>query len=159
MTNQTYYHISNRRLRNGVQLTSGVYGERVQRPDFIEKNYSKHIQENIFEQIRKSEAPELPSRLNCIFLFPELTIAKAYHATKHKYEAFVYEVEIAEGTPYVFDMDLLTCEGLSFQQITTFAKAYWAQKKHQESQTLEVLLDGVAIVKNVVLQPSDIWDL
>lgn len=156
---KTYYHLSNRRLRKGVQLTKGIYGERIQRPDFVEVNYHQHIKENIFEQIRKEYAPKLPSRLDCIFLFEQLETAKAYYALQRNYEAFLYEVQIEEGQPKVFDMSLLDCEGRSFRQISTFAKAYWQQKKHEHSQTLEVLLDGIAIVNNILLQPSDIWDL
>lgn len=155
----TYYHISNRRLRNGVQLTKGAYGERIQRPDFVEAHYDQHIKENIFDEIRKEHFPSLPSRLDCIFLFQELETAKAYYALEHHYEAYLYQVTITEGNPLVFDMSLLSCAGKSYHQITTFATAYWQQKKHMKSQTLEVLLDGVAIVNNVILQPSDIWDL
>ena len=85
--------------------------------------------------------------------------AKAYYALKHNYDAFLYEVQIEKGLAEVFDMSLLDCEGRSFRQISTFAQAYWQQKKHQHSQTLEVLLDGTAVVNNILLQPSDIWDL
>ena len=154
-----FYHVSNRELREGTILTVGVYGERIRRHDFIEEQYKTYIKEEIFETIREQYYPGLPSRFDCVFLFAELEGAKASYANKEGYGAYVYEVEIEEGKSLTVEMDLLNCDGLSFEKITTSAHKYWKEKKHPNSGTLEILLNGRAKVKKMVLEPSNVWDL
>ncbi len=155
----SYYHISTRELRIGTTLTQGVYGEKVQRPDFIEKMYHKHLVENIFEQLRLTQKPKAPSRLNCVYLFDEWTTAQMYFAFSYRYNAYVYEVDIVSGTPFRAEMDLLKCENQPFGVIKEQAELYWTGQKHTGSMTTEVLLDGKAVVKNLLLQPSVIGSL
>ncbi|CAA6813249.1 MAG: Unknown protein [uncultured Aureispira sp.] len=150
-----YYHVSNRKLREGTILTLGVYGERIRRHDFVEQKYATYIKEEIFEAIRLSNYAHLPSRLNCAFLFADLAVARTFYA----YKSYVYAVEVEEGTPLLVEMDLLNCDGLNYEQITSCAHKYWTQRKHPASGTLEVLLDGKVKVKKMLLAPSNIWDL
>ncbi|WMX12863.1 MULTISPECIES: hypothetical protein [unclassified Aureispira] len=150
-----YYHVSHRKLREGTILTLGVYGERIRRHDSIEKEYATYIKEEIFEAIRVHHYASLPSRLNCTFLFADLAIARTFYA----YKSYVYEVEIDEGVPLLAEMDLLHCDGLSYEKITSCAHKYWQGKKHPNSGSLEVLIEGKVKVKKMVLAPSNIWDL
>ncbi|BDS10312.1 DUF2441 domain-containing protein [Aureispira anguillae] len=154
-----FYHVSHRKLREGTILTIGVYGERIRRHDFVKDYYSTYIKEEIFESIRSLNYPALPSRLNCVFLFAELATAKAFYGNKGRYNDYVYEVEIEEGEPLTVEMDLLCCDGVSYQEICNCAHKYWEQIRHPNSSTLEVLLAGKAKVKKMVLAPSNIWDL
>jgi hypothetical protein len=154
-----FYHVSRRKLTEGTILTVGVYGERISRHDFIENQYKTYIKEEIFESIRARHYPDLPSRLNCVFLYGKLTEARESHAKNTAYKGFVYEVEIKEGQPLVAEMDLLNCEGLSYQKITSSAHKYWSKTKHYESTTLEVLFNGKALVRNMVLGPSILVDI
>lgn len=150
-----YYHVSHRKLREGTILTLGVYGERIRRHDFIEEEYTTYIKEEIFEEIRLAHYKNLPSRMNCTFLFSDLAVARSFYA----YKAYVYEVEIEEGQPLLVEMDLLNCDGLSYEKISLCAHKYWQERKHPESGSLEVLLEGTVKVKKMVLAPSNIWDL
>lgn len=154
-----FYHVSHRDLREGTILTLGAYGERIRRHDFIKNAYSTYIKEEIFEAIRKEQYPHLPSRLNCVFLFLEFSVAKEFYANRGQYKEYVYEVVIEEGKPIAMEMDLLRCDGLDYQKISACAHKYWKQVQHPNSGTLEVLLDGKAKVKKMVLAPSNIWDL
>ncbi len=121
--------------------------------------YKTYIKEEIFESIRARHYPDLPSRLNCVFLYEKLTEARESHAKNTAYKGYVYEVELKEGQPFVAEMDLLNCDGLSYQKISASAHKYWSKNKHFESATLEVLLNGNALVKNMVLGPSILVDL
>lgn len=154
-----YYHVSRRELRLDTILTKGVYGERIRRPDFVEEHYSSHLKEEIFEAVRKAQQPELPSRLASVFLFQDLATAQAFYANQGRYQQYLYAVDILEGEPFRAEMDLLHCEGASYTQIAACAERYWQQIHHPNSQTIEVLLDGKAAVKQLILSPSSIWEL
>lgn len=154
-----FYHVSHRKLREGTILTIGVYGERIRRHDFIENEYPTYIKEEIVEAIRANHYAHLPSRLNCVFLFAELAIAKEFYANRGRYKGYVYEVVIEEGEALEVEMDLMNCDGLSYQDVSRCAHKYWTQVQHPNSGTLEILLEGKAKVKKMVLAPSNIWDL
>lgn len=140
-------------------LTKGVYGENIRRPDFVEQHYTTHLKEEIFEAIRQAEFPDLPSRLSSVFLWQDLATAQAFYAQQGRYQHYLYGVEILEGEPFPAEMDLLHCEGAPYTQIAACARNYWQQVHHPNSQTIEVLLDGQAAVKKLILAPSSIWDL
>lgn len=152
----TFYHVSHRALREGTLLTIGAYGERTRQASFMEKHYATYLKEEIFEDIRLQFFPNCPSRFNCVFLFPELSMAKEFYANTCGYQHYVYEVEIIKGDPFIVEMDLLKCDNQSYGKLTANAKKYWNQVKHPNSGTLEALLVGDAKVKNLVLQPSNI---
>lgn len=154
-----YYHVSPRELRIETILTKGVYGERIRRPDFVEQHYASHLKEEIFEAIREKHYPHLPSRLSSVFLWQDLATAQAFYANQGRYEQYLYAVEVLEGVPFQAEMDLLHCEGAAYEKIAACAKRYWQQIHHPNSQTIEVLLDGKAAVKKIILPPSSIWDL
>lgn len=156
MAKEIMYHVSRRPLREGTTLTLGAYGERIRSDDFIEENYSIHIREELFEEIRRQHYPQAPSRFNAVFLFPEFSIAKAFYANTCAYKNYVFEVEILEGTAFSVEMDLLKCEGMRFEQITEYAHKYWQQLTHPQSGTVEVILNGKAIVRKTVLEPSSL---
>jgi hypothetical protein len=156
MANEIMYHVSRHALREGTTLTIGIYGERIRRDDFIEANYHKHIKEEIFEQLRLQHYPKMTSRFNAVFLFPELAMAKAYYAAIGGYENYVYAVEILEGEPFLVETDLLRCDGMRYDLIQANAHKYWQQVMHSHSCTLEAILNGKAIVKKMVLEPSTI---
>lgn len=158
MAQEKMYHISQRALREGTILTIGTYGERLRRKDFIEQNYEIHVKEEVFELIRAAHYPQAPSRFNAVFLYPEFSIAKEFYANHFDYQNYVYEVEVLEKTAFVAEMDLLKCDGLSFQTISSNAHKYWQQIQHPNSGSLEVVLSGKAIVRKAVLEPSSIWD-
>jgi hypothetical protein len=153
-----YYHVSRRELRLNTILTTGVYGERIRRPDFVENHYATHLKEEIFEAIRKSEYPNRPSRTTSAFLWQDLATAQAFYANQGRYQHYLYAVEVLEGEVFRAEMDLLHCEGMAYERIAACARHYWQQIHHPNSQTIEVLLDGKAAVKKLILAPSSIWD-
>ncbi len=154
-----YYHVSKRILREGTILTVGVYGERIRRHDYIENQYKTYIKEEIFESLRSAHYPELPSRLDCVFLFSKEEEAMMSYSFINAYKGYVYEVEIRSGKPLEVEMDLLHCDGRSYREIQESAHKYWKGIKHKNSASLEVLLCGEALVRKLVLAPSILGDL
>jgi hypothetical protein len=142
----TFYHVSYRALTEGTFLTQGAYGERVRSNDFVQNHYAQHLKEEIFEAVRQSHYPQRPSRLNCIFLYPELSIAKAYHAHIGRYKTYIYEVSLSQGQTFVAEMDLLHCEGLRYAQIVQQAHRYWSGQQHPQSLRVEKLLVAPSVL-------------
>lgn len=154
---QKFYHISRRSIRKGATLTQAIYGERIIDQQTVENSYKLYVKEKIFEDVRALNFPKLPSRLNCVFLYPDEVTAKFFWASEYHYQAYLYEVEIVKGEPFLAEMDLLNCNGLRYTQIKKNANKYWNQIYHPNSSTLEYLLDGKAKVKELVEGPSKIW--
>ncbi len=152
-----YYHISRREINKGKTLTQSIYGERIIDQQTVDKDYNLYIKEKIFEDIRSQDYQDTPSRLNCVFLYPDINIARFFWAKEYLYQAYLYEVEIKNGVPFMTEMDLLHCDGLRYTQIKKNAHKYWQQIYHPNSCTLECLLDGKAVVKRLVEAPSKIW--
>ncbi len=150
------YHVSKRKLGIGSSLTLGMYGERISTPDFIANNYKNYIKEKIFEEVRKTDFPHWPSRLDCIFLLPSFSVAQMYNAYLKKYDSYIYEVTLEEENPFIAEMDLLDCDGREYEVIQDFAKKYWSQTLHQDSCSLEVLAKGRVVVKELLQEPSRI---
>lgn len=152
-----YYHISAREIRRGATLTQSIYGERVIDQMTVENDYNLYIKEKIFEDVRRQFQPQAPSRLNCVFMYPSLEIARFFWAKDHSYQSYLYEVEVQRGTPFLAEMDLLNCDGRRYSLIKRNAEKYWQGIYHPNSCTLEYLLDGRAIVKELIEAPSKIW--
>lgn len=153
----TYYHVSQRPLHLNTSLTKGTYGERIRRADFLDVNYPAYIKEEIFEEIRRQYFPDAPSRFKCSFLFPELSIAREYYANAARYQCYVYAVEVEEANSFIAEMDLLKCDGMSYEDIAAHAQKYWSGEQHPNSGTLEVLTTGACSVKELILEPSKLW--
>jgi hypothetical protein len=154
---EKYYHISKRAIREGANLTQSIYGERIIDARTVETDYNLYIKEKIFEDVRQQDFPDAPSRLNCVFLYSSIEIARFYWAKDYLYQAYLYEVEIKKGTPFMAEMDLLNCDGRRYTLLQKNAKKYWNQIYHPNSHTLECLLDGKAAVKKLIEGPSKIW--
>lgn len=153
----TYYHVSRRSIRIGATLTQGTYGERIIDERYRDGKYPHYIKEKIFEDVREREYPDKPSRLNCSFLFPTLECARNYWSSILQYQAYIYEVKIEKGIPFVADMDLLHCDGLRFSIIQGNARKYFEGVQHPHSCTLEALVNGKVSVLKEIAKPSKIW--
>ena len=149
-----YYHLSRRPLREGTALTPGVFGERVSSVEFRREHYALYIRERLFEDIRQRFYPQAPSRLQSVFLYPDLALARCLHGYVHHYHGYLYEVEVLDGQAFVVDMDLLNCEGESLELIQDRAKRYWAQEQHPDSASLELLANGATLVRRLIAGPS-----
>ncbi len=157
MVKKTFYHISLVPLAENTILTNGLYGQKIRNPQFRASNYFQYIKEEIFEEVRAIKFPTAPSRLNSVFICPDLIAAKFYRSNWNKYKSYIYEIEVLEGEPFIVDMDLLNCNGFEYGIMKSCAEKYWQQSHHQDSCTLEAILNGKAIVKQLISSPSILW--
>ena len=144
-----YYHTSHRALRIGNTLTVGVYGERLD-SDTEAFEYAVYIREKLFEQYRQAHHPELPSRFDCVFLYPSEVSARAYHGVVEQYRSHLYEVELVSGTPFIADMTWLHCAGQPYEHILANAARYWSGEHLPDSVTLEAICSGEVRVRALV---------
>ena len=157
MNNTLFYHISKKPLELGTNLLNGQYGKYIQSPRLKQSNYPQYIKEEVFERVRLNKFPDAPSRFNCVFLFQDLISAKFFNSSWNKYKSYLYEIEVLNGKPYLVEMDLLECNGRDYSTIEACAEKYWSKTCHKESCTLEVLVNGDAVVRNLISEPSTIW--
>lgn len=95
--------------------------------------------------------------LRSVFLFADLTTAKAFWANQDHYQSYIYSVRLAEDAqPFLAEMELLRTDGLPYSDILERAHAYWQQKQQPESMSLEAICTGTVLVEELILPPSSI---
>ncbi|MCW3102429.1 MAG: hypothetical protein JWO09_869 [Bacteroidetes bacterium] len=116
------------------------------------KYYSELLKEFIFEDIRASEFPNLPSRKKCMFLIPFEVNAMAY-AENMKYpldNKTLLELELQD--PYSLhyaDLTLLNCNSMPHPQKVEAARRYW-QGTEERGLNTEVLFEGRFKIAKVI---------
>jgi len=69
------FYASNHLMEVGTVIPPGNFGKNILSYSINHEQW-KVVRELIFEQVRQIEAPQLPSRMNCCFLFDDLEVAK-----------------------------------------------------------------------------------
>ncbi|WP_436897734.1 DUF2441 domain-containing protein [Acinetobacter gyllenbergii] len=94
--------------------------------------------EAIFEQVRRAEFPNLPSRMVCMFGWQSINEALEFANTNHRGSFKIHEVETDGENVFIGDMNLLKTGG---QVVNSYALArkYWSGE-HSSSPILEVLI-------------------
>ena len=136
---------NNTRLRKGVFFTGGAMKESLPEGSissfysFVRKNDKKEI---AWEEIRKKEFPELPSRVgDPIFLFDEKQhIDMALEKWWQNKEVRVYQAEIKKVVQiHKADSNFLDCLPEKYEEN---ARLYWSGAK-TEAPLFEVIFQGV----------------
>lgn len=97
--------------------------------------------EDLFEEVRRNEFPQRPSRLNCVYVAdkPEKALQKDY----------LYQV-IADGNLFLTDQNLFTFAGSyakNKNELIDYARSYWSEIKRSYDRP-EILVEGeVKIIK------------
>jgi hypothetical protein len=135
--------------------------------------------EKITEDLRREKYSDRPSRLNCIYLAPNMRVAKMWKQTLNR--KYVYKVSVS-GTQFITDGGDFTQAGMVFQQVIYLKKNlgkssafggkitlkdvkdeeesvyralndYWkGEVAGNEVELPEVLVDGEAIILGMVDQ-------
>lgn len=88
----------------------------------------KYNVEKIFEEVRSTQYPLYPSRLDALFVFPNIEMAYTY-MSKLESDHIILVLDIISPI-YWFDMDIFTIAGpMSDQTIQKEAERYWAGGK------------------------------
>lgn len=144
------YHTSNKILVDGTELKSR-YGNMLQDKRYFKysyHNYMQYIKEMIFEDTRKGHFPNAPSRLNCLYLFKGIEIAKVYANEQNK--KYITEVTIiSSGRILTADMTWLNIanQRQSYDELKEIAHRYFNGEK-SNSPLWETLFDGEVQVYN-----------
>ena len=115
------------------------------------KQNLKWIQEEVFENIRKSEYPDLPTRKSCIWVCDRehlekwwnLFCSKDNRFVKHKRK--ILELKL-EGKIHKADGRLIDSDSYKIEDFEERARKYWEGNFHSEDE-FEILFLGKAIVQ------------
>lgn len=120
-----FYHLCKIRLRTGSVIEPGNWGSAI---DLFGYKHSLFTRENTLENVRREVAPNLPSRLNCVFAFPTANDARAFQ--HREFSGFggdyLYEVTPEDEQPNIVTVRLDYLENMEGLDIGR-AEAYWKQ--------------------------------
>ncbi len=112
---------------------------------FYDWGKEHYIWEFIWEMVRSKEFPDMPPRMESLFLFDNLDNAikfkNQYRTDSNKYQTA--EIALIEGRFQTFDMNWFTSVPSDFTllQVQEYARNYWEQKNTTNPIT-EVLFQG-----------------
>ncbi|MDP9557145.1 UNVERIFIED_ORG: hypothetical protein J2W65_002786 [Pseudomonas parafulva] len=141
----TFFHVMNAMLEEGSVILPGNWGRSLRLYTGNEANAMLY-REHVLEQIRSSEFPDKPSRLNCIFLLRTLEEAIRY---RNAYSGFGVIHEVSVNASHVsvhfgdYNFAASTARIEFLEGMPKLAREYWSIVK---SDTVEVLFPGSVTV-------------
>lgn len=145
---QDYFWVSSHDYFMGSTISPGHWGRVLSSyliglPQLAGRNAErlpKALREYIFETVRLTLKPQYPSRLEALFLCPDLANACRLisQSQPHRNHEFVYRVELVDERPVVaVSMDLTRIElGDTIHTLRQKAHLYWSGL---ETETMELL--------------------
>ncbi len=143
-----YYWVSSHDYFMGSTISPGHWGRvmtsyLVGMPQFAGRAVERlpaALREYVFETVRLTLRPQFPSRLDSLFLCPDLSHACRLITSQqpHRNHEFVYRVELVDDRPVVaVSMDLANIElGDTIAILRQKAHLYWSG---METETMELL--------------------
>ncbi len=145
---EEYFHASNEIHRPGTKLKPN-YGITINNSRYYSHNkvnYTQYLKEQLFETVRKTKYPSLPSRLNCIYVVDDVRYALQYIQKMNK--KYLYRVTIKNKKKSAkVDMNLLDCNNKSFNEVVVIADKYFSGVS-SEHPFYEYLIEGTVVVEN-----------
>lgn len=110
---------------------------------FYDWGMEHYFWEFIWEMVRKNEYPQMPSRMESLFLFDKYENAKDFLYQYRDPYYRVVEVELMEGNSQSFDMNWFSGvpSNVPITEVEKYARNYWEQK-YTENPVVEVLFQG-----------------
>lgn len=119
---------------------------------FNDQNHSQYLREMIFEKVRLKSFPNLPSRLDSIYMCLNETDSISY-AKQLNY--IVYEVEFMESHGNILKADMSWIDyslRKSYEELEDIAYKYFSGQS-TDRPFWEFLFDGEVIAKRVIRGP------
>jgi len=109
--------------------------------------------EVIFENIRLREYPERPSRLNCIFLCPNVDSLRNFLNVTQRRFHLLYEVELIDNNPKMFETDwkVLPRNNVNLAAVKEAAHKYWAPQNVRNDQKEILVESDIRIIRRLPL--------
>ncbi|GAG57235.1 unnamed protein product [marine sediment metagenome] len=121
-----YYYTMSYSLGPGSVIHKGNWGRLC---NLEHSNNSRN--EKIFENIRQQKYPNRPSRFKCSFLCPNEDSIRNFLNLSLKYVDLLYEVELTESNPKMFETDWSLVPNPKTATIADVKKAahkYWGEQ-------------------------------
>ena len=115
---------------------------------FYDWGKDNYLWEFIWEMVRNYEYPNMPSRMDSLFLFDNLQDAKNFMDEFRDSNYVIATVKIIEGYVKSFDMNWFSNvpSDIPLSEVEKYARNYWEQKQTDKPIT-EVLFQGKYIWK------------
>lgn len=103
-----------------------------------------YIWEFIWEMVRNFEFPEMPSRMESVFLFENKKDALDFKSQHRDTECNLVEVITFDGETKSFDMNWFSNvpSNIPLSEVMEYARSYW-QQKETDNPVKEILYQGV----------------
>jgi hypothetical protein len=128
MQNNEYYWLCSYPLESGAVVLPGNWGRIVKNYKIGNCNLVVLLNEYLFEEVRKSEFSEKPSRMESIFLCDSQSSLETFkHSTGREWD-LSYKVELVDLSQPVFKTNwelANTTNGDNVKSIKEKAKRYW----------------------------------
>jgi Protein of unknown function (DUF2441) len=148
----TFFHVAPAGLAAGTVLQPGVWGRHIRQWERGGAIFNNHAEayillwEVVLEAVRQSIAPDVPSRLDCVFACRSQADAIAFR-NRFRSTQKIYSIEVATGIPtFVADYEVIanSIAGPLVDSFVGQALRYWTQKPEGMQ---EILIGGPAIVR------------
>ena len=115
--------------------------------------YDFILREIAFEDVRKKEFKDRPSRVKCMFLTDNkeycLKKIKTFYMKGHGTFFQVVAVKLNGDVFYVSEKNAIRA-GLSYNDYVEMAREYWSQNQNSNSPISEILFEGKAEIVEVI---------
>ena len=117
------------------------------------EEYDFITRELAFEEVRKTEFKDLPSRLKCMFLIDNKeSCIKNLKTCHHKGHGTFFQVVAVKlnGNVFYATAKNVRRTGLSYEEYKTMAREYWSQEQKINIPANEILFEGKAEIVEII---------
>ena len=126
---ETFFHCAPILLGEGSIIRRGNWGRIIRLYQNQWGSYPVAFRERVLEDIRSQEFPSKPSRLNSLFLLPDLHGAETYQNHPERRSLIIYEVELVNPNCARHVGDWTFCfvdeNSFYFDEMLEHAREYW----------------------------------
>lgn len=118
---------------------------------FYDYGHNNYIWDLIWEVIRMTEFPLMPSRMKSLFLFDSQQIAMEFMRDNRSPKYKLVKVDLINGQTHKFDMNwfsVVPCK-IPLSEAQEYARNYWGQKQ-TTNPTTEVLFQGEYVWHEII---------
>lgn len=150
------YNASDMDLLETYLTKSQVYRELAYEMNENLVQYLKWIREEIFENYRKQNFPNLPSRKTCLWLCEKKDIEKWWNILYPNNTKKIIEIKIKPGQKiHCGNGSLIISETLNIEEYAKLAEKYWSGEMSKNCE-IETLFEGEFEVINEFGKPADV---
>ena len=111
---------------------------------FYDWGKDHYFWEFAWEMVRNFEFPNIPSRMDSVFLFTDEDVARTFQTENRDLQYKLVNVDLQEGVTEEFDMNWFTDvpSDITLSEVQEYARKYWSQQM-SDNPIIEVLHKGI----------------